>query len=145
MKIVVQRVVEAAVSVDDRITGKISKGLLVLLGIHKEDNEEKVKRLVHKLIHLRIFSDEMDKMNLSVSDIKGSILVVSQFTLYGNCNSGRRPDFVESANSDVAKQLYEKFIAALKNEGIHVETGEFGAYMNVQLINDGPVTFIIEN
>lgn len=145
MRIVAQRVKEASVEVDGRTVGKIEKGILVFLGIHKEDNEEKIKWLVNKLVNLRLFSDANDKMNLSVKEVNGSLLIVSQFTLYGNCNNGRRPDFFESASADMARPLYEKFILELKKEMANVETGEFGAYMNIHLINDGPVTFILEN
>lgn len=145
MKIVAQRVKEASVEVEGRIVGRIGKGILVLLGIHKEDNADKISWFVNKLVNLRLFSDADDKMNLSVKDVNGGLLIVSQFTLYGNCNNGRRPDFFESANADKAKPLYEKFIMELKKEMANVETGEFGAYMNIHLINDGPVTFVLEN
>lgn len=145
MKVVVQRVKEASVIVDERTVGTIKQGILVLLGIHKADHEEKIPWLINKLINLRIFSDENDKMNLSVQDISGGVLVVSQFTLYGNCNNGRRPDFVESARPELAKPLYDTFVAQLRKEVPLVQTGEFGAYMQLHLINDGPVTFILEN
>lgn len=145
MRAVVQLVKQASVTVDGRITGSIKAGLLVLLGIHKDDTPGKTSWLVQKLIHLRIFSDEQGKMNRSVLDIGGEILVVSQFTLYGNCNSGRRPDFLEAARPEIAKPIYEKFTREIAAEMGKVQTGEFGAYMEVSLINDGPVTLILEH
>lgn len=146
MRIVVQRVEEASVSVEGSICGKIEKGLLVFLGVHKEDEEPATKWLVNKLVHLRIFSDENEKMNLSVQDVEGEILIVSQFTLYGNCNNGRRPDFFESAEGPKAEKIYDKFVAEVKGElgRDRVQTGQFAAHMSISLINDGPVTLVIE-
>jgi D-tyrosyl-tRNA(Tyr) deacylase len=145
MRAVVQKVKSASVTVDSRITGAIKAGLLVLLGIHKDDTPDKTSWLVQKLIHLRIFSDTLGKMNRSVLDIGGEILVVSQFTLYGNCNSGRRPDFLEAARPEVAQPIYEKLVREIAAEMGKVQTGEFGAMMEVNLINDGPVTLILEH
>ncbi|MBS0614970.1 MAG: D-tyrosyl-tRNA(Tyr) deacylase [Verrucomicrobia bacterium] len=144
MRAVVQLVKEASVTVENRIVGKIGAGLMVLFGIHKDDTSEKIPWMVQKLIHLRIFSDEQGKMNRSVLDIGGEILVVSQFTLYGNCNSGRRPDFLEAARPEMAKPIYEKLVQELSTQ-IKVKTGEFGAMMEVSLVNDGPVTLILEH
>lgn len=145
MKIVLQRVKEAKVIVDGKVVGSIQKGILALLGIHKEDTPEKIVWGVNKLIHLRIFSDAQDKMNLSLKEVQGEVLVVSQFTLYGNCTNGRRPDFMESAPPNLAEPLYQSFLESLKKEGIKVESGIFGAHMEVSLTNDGPVTFLLEN
>ena len=144
MKIVVQRVKQASVEADGKPSGKIGKGLLILLGIHKEDVSESTAWLVNKVLNLRIFEDESSKMNLSVKDVKGEVLVVSQFTLYANCAGGRRPDFLESAPPDKAIPLYEKFVSEIKGELGTVQTGIFGASMQVSLVNDGPVTIIIE-
>lgn len=144
MRLVIQRVKEAQVSVNSVISGVISKGLLVFLGIHKDDQPQQTVWLVNKLINLRLFADENDKMNLSVQDVGGEVLVVSQFTLYGNCQEGRRPDFIQSASGTTALHLYEKFVAEVKAELGHVQTGVFGAKMEVKLVNDGPVTFIVD-
>lgn len=144
MRGVVQRVRKASVTVDGEIIGKIEKGLLVLLGVTHSDSEKEVKWLSKKIKDLRIFEDEDGKMNLGLEDIKGDILVVSQFTLYGDCIKGRRPSFIEAAKPEMANKLYEKFIEELKNYNIKVETGEFGADMKVELLNDGPVTLVID-
>lgn len=144
MRGVVQRVAKASVTVDGKIIGKIEKGLLVLLGVTHKDSEKEVKWLSKKIKDLRIFEDEDGKMNLGLEDIKGDILVVSQFTLYGDCIKGRRPSFIEAAKPEMANKLYEKFIEELKNYNIKVETGEFGADMKVELLNDGPVTLVID-
>ncbi len=143
MRLVVQRVKTASVKVNKKVIGKIEKGLMVLLGISVDDSKDKIDWLVRKLINLRIFEDEKGKMNLSVLDVKGKILLVSQFTLYGNIQRGNRPDFLKAARPDKAKELYEIFIKKL-SEQIEVQTGEFGADMDVELINNGPVTIIIE-
>lgn len=145
MRVVVQRVKQASVVVDNAVCGEIQRGLLVFLGIHKEDRPEQTLWLVNKLKNLRIFSDEQGKMNLSVQDIKGEILVVSQFTLYGDCTDGRRPDFTKCAAGLEAVTIYEKFVAEVKAAMGSVQTGIFGAKMEVSLLNDGPVTFIIES
>jgi D-tyrosyl-tRNA(Tyr) deacylase len=143
MRLVVQRVSEAKVTIDGQIAGAIQQGLLVLLGIHKEDKAEDIPWFINKLINLRIFSDEQGKLNLSIKDIKGQILLVSQFTLYGNCLNGRRPDFIQAAPPAIALPLYHQFIKELSQE-VDVQTGRFGAAMQVALVNEGPVTLIIE-
>lgn len=144
MKAVVQRVKEANVKVGGEIVGQIEKGLLVLLAIHKDDAEEKITKMAEKIINLRVFSDKNDKMNLSLLDISGQILVVSQFTLYADTKKGNRPSFMESAKPDKAKPFYEKFIKYMKNKGIKTQAGEFGAMMDVSLTNSGPVTIILD-
>lgn len=147
MKLVIQRVTEASVAVEGQIIGKIDKGLLVFLGIHKNDSAEKIDWLIQKLIHLRIFSDGEGKMNLSIQDIHGAFLIVSQFTLYANCQTGRRPSFIETMEPTQATILYDQFIEklSLAYEKAKVQTGQFGAAMSVSLVNDGPFTFILEN
>ena len=144
MRAVVQRVKNANVKVDNEIVGAIDQGLVVLLGVTEGDTERDVQAIVQKLIHLRIFEDEDNKMNESLLDIAGSVLSVSQFTLYANIRKGRRPSFTKAAHPDTAQQLYEFFNNKLTEEEIHVETGTFGAMMDVELINDGPVTIIME-
>lgn len=144
MRVVVQRVKQASVVVDDEVVGSIGKGLLVLLAVHKNDKPDDTLWLVNKVVNLRIFSDAAGKMNLSVKEAQGSIIVVSQFTLYGNCLSGRRPDFLESANGTHAELLYEKFSKEICVEMGSVQTGKFGAHMDVSLINDGPITLLID-
>ncbi|MEW5820414.1 MAG: D-aminoacyl-tRNA deacylase [Cyanobacteriota bacterium] len=144
MKVVIQRVSQASVSVKENLLGSIDKGILVLLGIDKGDDINKAEFIASKVANLRIFPDENDKMNLSVKDIKGKVLVVSQFTLSGDCRKGKRPSFDTAEHPSLAEPLYEKFVDLIKKEGIEVETGEFGAMMQISLINDGPVTFIIE-
>jgi D-tyrosyl-tRNA(Tyr) deacylase len=144
MRIVVQRVLKASVTVEGSVIGEIEKGALVLLGIHKDDAPEQTPWLVNKLSNLRMFKDADDKMNLSLLDIGGSVLVVSQFTLYANCESGRRPDFIDAAHPSKAKDLYDKFIGELRRDIPSVATGSFGADMQVSLVNDGPVTFVID-
>ena len=145
MRAVVQRVTNADVKIDGRVNGKIDDGLLVLLGVGNGDTEEDMKYIADKIIKLRIFSDENDKMNLSLEDVGGSMLVISQFTLYGDCSHGRRPYFGNAMEPVSANEMYEKFVAYIKEQGIHTETGEFGAYMKVSLTNDGPVTIILES
>lgn len=144
MKAVIQRVKEANVKVDNEVIGEIKQGLVVLLGVTHEDTLEDVTYLVNKISHLRIFEDDNHKMNISLADIEGSVLSISQFTLYGDTRKGRRPNFMNAAKPDKANELYEAFNAQLKEAGIHVETGQFGAMMDVQLINDGPVTLILD-
>lgn len=145
MRAVVQRVSQALVEVDGKITGKIDRGVLVYLGVEEGDNDEDLKYIVDKVANLRIFQDEQGKMNLSVQDVGGSVLMVSQFTLCGDCRRGRRPSFSKAAPLDEAKLYYEKSIEALKERGIHVETGIFQADMKVQSINDGPVTILLDS
>lgn len=144
MRCVVQRVNSASVTVDGEIIGKIGKGFLVLLGICDDDTEADVKWMADKIIGLRVFSDENDKMNLSLEDVSGEILAVSQFTLYGDCKKGRRPNFTKAGNPQFAEKMYEEFVAYLKSK-ISVKTGKFGADMKVLLENDGPVTLIIDS
>lgn len=143
MKAIIQRVSQSSVTVDKQTIGKINNGLNILLGIHKEDSEENADKLIQKILNIRIFSDEEGKMNKSILDIKGELLVISQFTLYAD-TSGRRPGFSNSAKPDLAKKLYEYFVEKLKLSGLKVETGEFGAMMSVEIINDGPVTITLE-
>ena len=144
MRLLVQRVSKASVKVDNKIIGKIDKGFLVFLGITHEDNEKTADYLVKKLLNLRVFKDENEKMNLSVNDIKGELLIISQFTLYAKTKEGNRPSFTDAAKPDYANKLYEYFIKKCKAEGINVQTGKFGANMKVELINDGPVTIMLE-
>lgn len=144
MKLLVQRVKEAAVDVEGRRVGAIKRGLLVLLGISKESTKEEIPKLVKKLISLRIFKDEEGKMNRSLQDVGGSLLVVSQFTLFADVSSGNRPSFTKAMGGEGANELYKAFILEAKRSGIPVETGEFGADMAVSLVNDGPVTLMIE-
>lgn len=145
MRAVVQRVTNADVKIDGRVNGKIDNGLLVLLGVGNGDTEEDMKYIADKIVKLRIFSDENDKMNLSLEDVGGSMLVISQFTLYGDCSHGRRPYFGNAMEPVGANEMYEKFVAYIREQGIHTETGEFGADMKVLLTNDGPVTIILES
>jgi len=144
MRAVIQRVKKARVSTSQKTVGEIKEGLLVFLAIHKDDREGKIKKMAEKIINLRIFSDSEGMMNLSVKDIKGEILIVSQFTLYGDTNKGNRPSFIASAKPDKAIPMYEKFVSIIKGLGIKTATGKFGAMMDVELINDGPVTIIID-
>ncbi len=144
MKLVVQRVKNASVTVDNNVVGKIEQGFLVLLGIGPEDTKETANCLVQKLIKLRVFEDENGKMNLALKDINGKLLIVSQFTLYADCEKGNRPSFINAAKPDKANELYEYFIEKCKEENVVVEHGIFGADMKVELLNDGPVTIILE-
>lgn len=145
MRAVVQRVKESSVTVDGNIVGKIGAGLLVLLGIAKSDTIQDADYVADKIINLRIFEDEKSKMNKSLLDSGGEMLVVSQFTLLGDCSKGRRPSFTDAADPENANQLYEKFVEKIRSYGIKVETGVFRAMMDVALINDGPVTLIVES
>lgn len=144
MKIVVQRVKEAKVEVDNEIVGKIEKGFLVLIGITHTDTKENAEYLVKKLCNLRVFADEEGKMNKSIKDVGGKLLLISQFTLYANCSQGNRPSFIEAAKPEQANELYEYFCEECRKKDIEVEKGIFGADMQVSLLNDGPVTIIIE-
>jgi len=145
MKIVIQRVKQAKVKVNSEVIGKIDKGLLILIGAEKGDNKSDVDYLVSKALNLRIFEDDNSKMNLSVLDIKGEILVVSQFTLLGDCRKGRRPSFDKASKGEDALKLYEDFVSELKKSDLTVQTGEFGSHMQVELTNDGPVTLILDS
>jgi D-tyrosyl-tRNA(Tyr) deacylase len=145
MRLLIQRVKEAHVATGEKICGQIRKGMLVFLGIHKNDTSDSIEWMVKKLIGLRIFSDAEGKMNLDILQTQGEILIVSQFTLYGNCQNGKRPDFIEAAPSETAHALYHEFVQKLSQEfNKNIQTGEFGAYMEVSLVNDGPVTFLLE-
>ncbi len=146
MKAVLQRVTHAKVTVDGKVTGEIDKGLLVLVGVSPDDNDAIIKTVAEKIAGLRIFKDENEKMNLSVQDIGGRILVISQFTLYADCKKGKRPSFTDAASGEFAKNTYEKFVGVLSNiiNG-KVETGIFGADMKVELLNDGPVTIVLNS
>lgn len=144
MKALIQRVKKASVTIEGKLYSKIDKGLLVFLGVQKGDNEENADKLAQKLVNLRIFEDENEKMNLSLKDVNGQMLVVSQFTLCGDCKKGTRPSFDNAELPQKANQLYEYFVSQIKAQGIETQTGSFGAMMDVELINDGPVTFMIE-
>ena len=145
MRCVLQRVSHASVAVDGEITGKIGKGLLVLLGVCDDDTQEDLNYMTDKVSGLRIFEDENEKMNLSVGDIGGEILVVSQFTLFGDCRKGKRPSFTAAGRPDYANEMYEKFMEILREKGFKVEHGIFGADMKVDLLNDGPVTMLLDS
>ncbi len=144
MKIVLQRVSRASVTVDGTVCGKIDKGYLVLLGVGEGDTEADCRRLADKIMNLRIFADENDKINLSLDAVGGSLLVVSQFTLYADCRKGNRPNFIQAGKPDLAESLYNYFVEYCREKGRHVETGIFGADMKVELLNDGPFTVILE-
>lgn len=145
MRAVVQRVSSSKVTVEDNIMGQIKKGLLVLLGVTHEDTSSDVDYMIDKILNLRIFEDENGKMNLSLKDVGGELLVVSQFTLYGDCRKGKRPSFTNAAKPEVATLLYEEFVQKSKDQDIVVQTGQFGAHMMVDLINDGPVTMLLDS
>ncbi len=145
MRAVVQRVSRAKVSVDGDVKGQIEKGLLVFLGVHRDDEENDLEYIADKVAGLRIFEDEEGKMNLSVEDVGGEILLISQFTLLGDVKKGKRPSFIEAARPDKGDEYYEKCIELLKAKGIHVEKGQFGAHMMIDNINDGPVTIMIDS
>lgn len=145
MRAVIQRVKSAKVTVEKNLSGQISNGLLVLLGIGYEDDIEDIKYLKDKILNLRVFEDENEKMNLSLNDIEGELLIVSQFTLYGDCRKGRRPNFMAAAKPDNAIKLYKDFINECEKSNIKVESGEFGKDMDVELTNDGPVTILLDS
>jgi len=145
MRIVVQRVSEARVRIDGIVVGEIARGLLVLLGIRGGDDVKTIEWMTDKLVNLRIFPDDEGKMNRSLLDIGGEVLMVSQFTLYGDCRKGRRPSFIGAAHPTIAEPLYESFIEAVRAFRVKVATGQFGADMKVELINDGPVTLVIDS
>jgi len=144
MKIVVQRVLRSSVSVNDEVIGEIGRGLMILFGAEKGDKDEAVNALADKVLNLRIFADDQGKMNRSCIDIEGEILVVSQFTLAGDCSRGRRPGFDNAAVPEEAKRLYQNFIKKLAESKLNIQEGQFGADMQVDIVNDGPVTFILE-
>jgi len=144
MKLIIQRVKYAKVEVDGKGVSSISNGLLIFIGISKEDDGTQIEWLAKKAVELRIFEDEQNKMNLSLKDIGGEILLVSQFTLYGSCNRGRRPDFLNAAQPDKAEKMYLDFAEAIKQNGIIPKLGKFGEHMDIKLLNDGPVTMILE-
>ena len=144
MKLVVQRVSQAEVTVDGESVGRIGKGFLVLLGVTQGDTEAQADKLAHKLLGLRIFTDAQGKTNLSLSDVGGELLIISQFTLYADCRKGFRPSFVQAAPPETANRLYEYFVGLCRERGFHTETGRFGAHMMVSLCNDGPFTVILE-
>ncbi|MCT4595021.1 MAG: D-aminoacyl-tRNA deacylase [Anaeromicrobium sp.] len=145
MRAVVQRVSSASVDVDNERVGAIEKGLLVLLGVEETDTSKDLQYMVDKILNLRIFEDENEKMNLSLKDVGGQLMVVSQFTLLGDCRKGRRPSFVEAAKPHKANELYEEFVMKCRNEDIKVETGKFQTHMHVNLCNDGPVTILVDS
>lgn len=145
MKFVIQRVLEASVEVDNEIIGKIDKGFMVLIGVGQNDTKEIADKMVKKLVGLRIFEDENGKTNLSLADVAGELLLISQFTLYANCKKGYRPSFTDSGAPDLAESLYEYIIAQCKEAVPVVETGNFGADMKVSLINDGPFTIVLDS
>ena len=144
MKVLIQRVKRASVTIENELYSSINKGILALVGIEKGDTQEQVEKAAKKIANLRIFPDENDKMNLSLIDIQGEMLIVSQFTLCGDCKKGTRPSFERSAPPDIANQLYENFVKEIQSYNIKTQTGKFAAMMDVELINDGPVTFMIE-
>ena len=144
MKVLIQRVKRASVTIENKLYSSINKGILALVGIEKGDTQEQVEKAAKKIANLRIFPDENDKMNHSLIDIQGEMLIVSQFTLCGDCKKGTRPSFDRSAPPDIANQLYENFAKEIQSYNIKTQTGKFAAMMDVELINDGPVTFMIE-
>lgn len=145
MKLVLQRVKESSVTIDGYVHGTIGKGFMVLVGFSFQDTKEIVDRMIDKMVHLRVFEDNQGKMNLSLLDVKGSVLSISQFTLYADCRKGRRPGFTDAAKPDIAIPLYDYFNEKIKSLGIYVETGVFGADMKVALVNDGPVTIVLDS
>ena len=145
MRFVIQRVTHAEVEVEQTIIGKIKKGFLVFIGISQEDTNEIADKMIYKLINMRIFEDENGKTNLALKDVSGELLLISQFTLYADCKKGNRPSFTKAGNPTLAEELYEYIITKCKDEGINVQTGIFGAKMEVNLINDGPVTIFFDS
>lgn len=145
MRFVIQRVTEASVTIDGEISGKIGKGYLVLIGVEDTDTKEIADKMIRKMIGLRIFEDEQGKTNLSLADVDGGLLLVSQFTLYANCKRGNRPSFIEAGKPDMANEMYEYIIEKCRESVDEVQTGEFGADMKVQLLNDGPFTILLDS
>ena len=145
MRFVIQRVTEASVTIDGEISGKIGKGYLVLIGVADTDTKEIADKMIRKLIGLRIFEDEQGKTNLSLADVDGGLLLVSQFTLYANCKRGNRPSFIEAGKPDMANEMYEYIIEKCRESVDEVQTGEFGADMKIQLLNDGPFTILLDS
>ena len=145
MRFVIQRVTEASVTIDGEISGKIGKGYLVLIGVADTDTKEIADKMIRKMIGLRIFEDEQGKTNLSLADVDGGLLLVSQFTLYANCKRGNRPSFIEAGKPDMANEMYEYIIEKCRESVDEVQTGEFGADMTVQLLNDGPFTILLDS
>ncbi|WP_430785065.1 D-aminoacyl-tRNA deacylase [Virgibacillus flavescens] len=145
MRAIIQRAMNSSVSVDGTVTGEIDNGLVMLLGVTHSDTIEDAKFIVNKVVNLRIFEDADQKMNLSLKDVNGGVLSISQFTLYGNLKKGRRPSFVDAAKPDLANELYQTVNQFIEDQGVPVETGEFGKMMNVQLTNVGPATFILDS
>lgn len=145
MRAVVQRVKEGSVEIENKEVGRIAQGLVILLGVGQDDNEKDAEYLAGKIINLRIFEDKEGKMNFSAKDINGQILVISQFTLYGDCKKGRRPSFISAALPERAEKLYEYFVRCIKNYGLKIENGEFQAMMLVKIYNDGPVTILLDS
>ena len=145
MRFVIQRVTEASVTIDGEISGKIGKGYLVLIGVADTDTKEIADKMIRKMIRLRIFEDEQGKTNLSLADVDGGLLLVSQFTLYANCKRGNRPSFIEAGKPDMANEMYEDIIEKCRESVDEVQTGEFGADMKVQLLNDGPFTILLDS
>lgn len=145
MRFIIQRVTNASVTVGDNVTGKIDKGFLVLIGVSEDDTKEIADKMIKKLIGMRIFEDENGKTNLALADVGGSLLLVSQFTLYADCKKGNRPSFTKAGNPVMAEEMYEYIISQCKKEVENVQTGVFGAYMKVQLLNDGPFTIILDS
>ncbi len=145
MRAVVQRVKSSKVEVDNKIISEIGKGINLLVGISKEDTKEDIDYIVRKVLGMRIFEDEDERMNFSLQDIEGELLIISQFTLYGDCRKGKRPDFMKAQGGDAARELYNELVEAFKKEIPNLKTGEFGADMKVEIINDGPVTLLLES
>ncbi len=145
MRVVLQRVSGASVKVDGNIIGQIDKGIMVLVGFKQDDNEKIMDYMIEKIINLRIFEDENDKMNLSLKDINGQLLIIPNFTLYGDCRKGRRPSYSGGAPSSQALEIYLKFVTKAKGYGLEIKTGKFGADMEVSLVNDGPITLLVDS